>query len=97
MSHEDFDISDNREAVFFINKGVSSSLENDVRDQSGPFISSWVLSDRNSDSKMIVWKIRANGLVSKNNLKAYNRVLRVLSALEKHVDVDMLNKVKFFL
>ena len=46
---------------------------------------------------MIVWKIRANGLVSKNNLKAYNCVLRVLSALEKHVDVDMLNKVKFFL
>lgn len=97
LSHEHLYIGHNREAVLLVNQRVCGSLENDVWDQSGLFICSWMLSDGHSDSEMVVWKVWAYSFVSKNHIKANDSILWVFGALKEHIDINVLDQIELLL
>ena len=92
LSHEHLDISHDRKTVFLVNQRVCGSLKNDVRNQSRLLVSSRVLPDWYSHCEMVVWQIRADSLVSKNHIEPYDGVLRIFSALEEHIDINVLDQ-----
>ena len=97
LPHEHLDVSDDREAVLFVDQRVGRPLEDDVGDQPGLLVGARVLSDGHGNCKVIVRQVRAHSLVTEDHIEAHDCVLRVLRALEKHVDIDMLDEVQFFL
>jgi hypothetical protein len=54
LAHDNLDIGDDREGVFFINQTVGGSSEDYIRNQFGLLIDTMMLSDRYGDSKVIV-------------------------------------------
>ena len=54
-----------------------------------------VLSDGYSHCEMVLGKVRSYILVSKDYVHSHYSVLRVLGSLEKQVDIDVLDPVKF--
>ena len=83
LTHQNLNVRDDRETVFFINKRICGSLENDVRNQSGLFVGTWMLPNWHSHSEVIIRKIRTNCFISKNDANADNSVLWVLGTLKK--------------
>ena len=56
-----------------------------------------MLPDGDCHSKVVVWEFWTEVLVCQDYVYANDGVLRILSSLQEHVDIHMLNSLKFTL
>ena len=93
LTHEHFDISHDREAIFLVYQRVGGSFEYNIRDQFGLLIHSSVLPDRNGDCEVALREVWANSFISKDHIYAYYGILGIFGPLEQHVHEDVLSEV----
>ena len=97
LAHDDLDVRYNRQAVLLINEGVRCALEHNVGNQTRLLVRSWVLSYGHGNCKVMVREVRTDCLVTEDDAEAYDCILRVLSPLEEHVHIDVLDQIELLL
>jgi len=93
LTHNHLNICNDGKRILFINEAICGSSEDNIRNQLSLFINTVVLSDRYSHSEVIILKIGSNILISQDNIKSNNGILRVFSTLEEHIHIDMLDSL----
>jgi len=81
LTHNDLNICDNGQGIFFINETICSSSEDDVRNKFSFLIDTMMLSDWYCNCEMIVLKIRSNVFICQNYIHTDYSVLGILSPL----------------
>ena len=84
-------ICDDGKRIFLVDQRVCRPPENYIRNKSLFLIRSSMLSNWHSDSVVVVWEVGSKILISKHNIHSYNCILWVLSSLQKHIYIDVLN------